>query len=153
MKHISRNRIAAAGLAGVLLLGGCSAVRSHWPFGKRSVPAAQPVQELVVQPGEEGSAPPVLQFWERNTLVIDLTGVGSSGSVTLARRPEQAWPVRLAVRLAPGRFGALEVRGGQRIVLPVSAAPGPPVTAGLPPGLYDGATPTLQVRWGAAGAF
>jgi hypothetical protein len=153
MKPMSRNRVALALLIGSALLSACSTVRSHWPFGKRAVAAPTAVQELLVEAPAEGAPAAVLQFWERNTLVVDLQGVAAAGSVRLVKRPELIWPVRIAFRMAPGRFGALEVRGAQRIVLPVAAEAGAPVTAMLPPGAVAADTKALTVSWGASGAF
>lgn len=143
-------RILVAGLALTLMLAGCTTVKSLWPFGGRAEPAPTPVHELVVQQAG-GTAAPVLQFWERNTLVVDLTGVPAEGALQLVRQPESAWPMRIAFRMAPGRFGRLEVRGAQRVAWPVSAEGAGPVTVDLPAAAVDSATPQIDVRWGAAG--
>jgi len=149
-----RNRVSGSWLlCGALLLSGCATVKSHWPFGKPAQAAPQPVGELEVRLPAEGAAPVVLQFWERNTLVIDLTGVSSAGQVVLARRADNAWPVRLAVRMAPQRFEVLEVRGAQRVLLPVATTAAGTVTAELPPGVYAAGTAALTLSWGARGTF
>lgn len=148
---MSRNpSFLVAGLALSLLLAGCSTVRSLWPFGGRSEPAPTPVNELVIsQVGDV--AVPVLQFWERNTLVVDLSGVPAEGSVRMSRQPEAAWPMRIAFRMQPGRFARLEARGDQRVAWPVSADGAGAVTVDLPASAYGSATPQIEVRWGAAG--
>jgi hypothetical protein len=59
----------------------------------------------------------------------------------------------MAVRMAPQRFETLEVRGAQRLVLPVAAAATGAVTAELPPGTYEQGTTELTLSWGASSAF
>ncbi|MEO6185962.1 MAG: hypothetical protein ABIP38_14210 [Steroidobacteraceae bacterium] len=148
-----RNRVSGSWLlCGVLLLAGCATVKSHWPFGRSAPVAPLPVSELDLKLPVDGATPVVLQFWERNTLVIDLAGVPGSGQVMLVRRDGNAWPARLAVRMAPRRFEVLEVKGAQRIVLPVASAESS-VTAELPPGIVDPGTAALTISWGAKGAF
>ena len=147
-----RNRAILLLAAGLLAIGGCATVKSHWPFGKARAVAPVPVQELRAEVSAGESSPAVLQFWERNTLVVDLTNVANAGQVQLIRDSARSWPVRVAFRMLPGRFEALEVRGAQRVVLPVSAGNGA-VTAVLPPGAYDSSTTRLDLRWGAKGDF
>jgi hypothetical protein len=149
-----RNRVSGGWLlAGALLLSGCATVKSYWPFQRTAVAAPPPVSELELKLPLEGAAAVVLQFWERNTLVIDLQNVPSAGQVVLVRRDGNSWPVRMAVRMAPQRFETLEVRGAQRLVLPVAAAGAGAVTAELPSGTYDEGTAQLTISWGAKGAF
>jgi hypothetical protein len=147
-----RNRAILLLAAGLLATGGCATVKSHWPFGKSKVAAPEPVQELHVQAAAADAAPAVLQYWERNTLVVDLTNVASAGQVQLIRDPARTWPVRVAFRMAPGRFETLEVQGAQRVVVPVAAGTGA-VTSVLPAGAYETATTTLSLRWGARADF
>jgi hypothetical protein len=54
--------------------------------------------------------------------------------------------------MAPARFEVVEVRGAQRVVLPVSAGSGT-VTAELPSSTYNEGTTSLTVSWGAKSAF
>lgn len=147
-----RNRAILLLAAGLLATGGCATVKSHWPFGKGKVAAPELVQELSLQSTTAEATPTVLQYWERNTLVVDLTNVASAGQLQLVRDPGRTWPVRVAFRMLPGRFEALEVRGAQRVVLPVAAGSGN-VTVLLPPGAYDGSTTRLALRWGAKTDF
>jgi len=147
-----RNRAILLLAAGLLATGGCATVKSHWPFGKAKVAAPEAVQELKVQAVAADAAPAVLQYWERNTLVVDLTNVAGTGQLQLIRDPAHAWPVRVAFRMAPGRFEALEVQGAQRVVVPVAAGNGA-VTSVLPAGAYESATTTLSLRWGARADF
>jgi hypothetical protein len=149
-----RNRVSGSWLlCGVMLLSGCATVKSHWPFGKTAQAAPVPVSELEVKLPAAGPVPVVLQFWERNTLVIDLTAVASAGQVVLAHRVDRPWPARLAVRMAPRRFEVIEVRGAQRVVLPVASADAGALTAELPPGVYDAGTAELTISWGGKGTF
>ena len=132
-------------LGALLLLGGCSHL--HWPWHRSPPPAPPPVHELDVS----GSATPA-QYWKRNTLLIDLSAAAGSGSLVLKPASGTTWPVRLAFRVTPGAFGALEVRGAAREVLPIGAAGGKPVDLELPPGIYRADTPQISVSWGAAQA-
>ena len=146
-----RNRAILLLAAGLLATGGCATVKSHWPFGKAKLAAPEPVQELHVQAATD-AAPVVLQYWERNTLVVDLTTVASPGQLQLIRDPARTWPVRIAFRMAPGRFETLEVQGAQRVVVPVAAGNGA-VTSVLPAAAYEAATKVLSLRWGARTDF
>jgi hypothetical protein len=135
----------AATLAALLALAACSHL--HWPWHHAPPPAPTPVHELDVS----GSATPP-QYWKRNTLLIDLSGLAGSGSVVLKPAAGNSWPVRLAFRVTPGSVGALEVRGAAREVLPISASGTRPVDLELPPGIYVAGTPQITVSWGAAEA-
>jgi hypothetical protein len=131
-------------LALALAAGGCSHL--HW-FGHKGA-AAPPaaVHELDIA----GAAPDTYpQHWQRNTLLVDLSAANGSGSVILQPVDGNGWPVRLALRVTPGAIGALEVRGAQRVFLPI-AATGRPVDLELPPGVYTPTTAQLTVSWGAS---
>lgn len=128
-------------------------MRSHWPFRGHGAPPPQPVAELVVELPGQGAPPVVLQHWERNTLIVDLTSVAGAGHVTLRASAERGWPMRIAFRMSPRRFEELEVRGAERVLLPVATGSSEPVTAELPPGTYGADTDALLVSWGAAGSF
>ncbi len=147
-----RNRISGGWLLAALLLTGCASMKSHWPFGKGQGKSPPQVTELELQSPASGSPSGILQFWERNTLVLDLQNVPAAGQVVVKRRARNSWPARIAVRMAPQRFEVLEIRGAQRVVLPVAGGPGA-VTAELPPGTYDQSTAALTISWGARGAF
>jgi hypothetical protein len=143
-----RHRVILLLAAALLASGGCATVKSVWPFGKSRAAAPLPVRELRVEVAADQAMPVVLQFWERNTLVIDMQGASSAGQMRLVRESGNRWPARIAFRMAPARFEALEVRGAQRVVLPVSAG-SDAVTVELPPGVHDAGTSALAVRWGA----
>ncbi len=154
MKPMLRNGLIRAGALILLAtLAGCTTFRNHWTFTRSVPPPPPPVAELIVGWPQDGTPPVVLQYWERNTLVLDITNVGGQGRITLRPAPEKTWPARLAFRMAPRRFEELEVRGAQRLLLPVAAAGTEAVTAELPAGLYRKDTVELAVSWGASGAF
>ncbi len=133
-------------LAALLTLGGCSHL--HWPWHHSPPPPPTPVHALEVS----GSATPA-QYWKRNTLLVDLSGAGGSGSIVLKPAAGGSWPVRLAFRVTPGSIGALEVQGAAREVLPIGASGTHPVDLELPPGIYLADTPQISVSWGAAPAL
>jgi hypothetical protein len=137
-----------------LLLAACAPLRAHLPWQAALPPAPVPVRELEVTLPTAAPISIVLQFWERNTLVVDLQAVASTGELRLKPQPGAAWPLRLALRAAPGHFEALEVNGAQRAVYPVGAGRSDlPVTLTVAPSVYQGATPELLLRWGAAASF
>ena len=143
----------AVALMAAACLSGCAQVRGLWPWHAKAPPAPTPVHELnVVVPADE-AVPIVLQYWERNTLVVDLRDVPSRGQVMLQRRDGQVWPVRIAFRATPGRFETLEVRGAERAVYPIAADRSAPVTVDLPPSAYAATTTGLALSWGPASAY
>jgi hypothetical protein len=145
--------ILVAGLGLALGVSGCSTVREHLPWRHRSPPAPAAVRELqVVVPGD-AQVPIVLQFWERNTLIVDLTGVAAKGSVELRPGESGRWPVRLALRFQPGRFEAVEVRGAQRTVFPVTDDRKGTATVELPPNVHPADAASLRLTWGARSDF
>ena len=132
---------------GVLAVGaaGCSHLR--WPWHHQPPPAPTPVHVLDVS--GTGASAVLAQYWKRNTLVLDMSAASGSGSVTL-RPPVDGWPVRLALRVTPGSLGELDVRGAQRVVLPIVPAAGKPVVLELPPAVYSPKTVEVTVAWGPA---
>jgi hypothetical protein len=144
--------IQVAILASTLALSACAGMRPIWPFGKAAVAAPQPVHELEIVAPADPAKPVVLQFWERNTLVVDLQAVAAAGQVQLARQAGGMWPARLALRVMPGRFDAIEIRGGQRLLAPVSTG-ATPVTIEVPGSIYDARTELLTIKWGAGSSF
>jgi hypothetical protein len=73
--------------------------------------------------------------------------VAGSGRARLAPKPGAAWPVRIAFRVRPGAFGALEVRGDQRVVMPIAPEGGEVRDLELAPGVYTSSTQTLEIGW------
>jgi hypothetical protein len=143
-----RARQDAALRLGLWLLALSCAGCGHWPFHRHAPPPPPPVHELDIQ----GSASPDTypQYWQRNTLLVDLSSVSGSGSITLKPAAGTSWPVRLAVRVTPGSIGVLEVHGAQRVTLPIAPTPAKPVDLELTPGLYPASTQALTVHWGPA---
>ena len=146
------NRAIAPLSAAIILLGAlsaCASIQSRWPFAAKPVEAPRPVHELAVQVPTGAALPVVLQYWERNTLVIDLQNVPDSGAMSVAPETGHAWPARMAFRMPPARFQQLDVRGDQRVQLAVAAG-AEATTAELPAGVYAARTARLDLRWGSA---
>src|SRR6185437_7589873 len=93
----------------------------HWPFHwhHHRASATQPVQELSIQMQSAANAKAIAQYWDRNTLLLDLTGVSGEGSALMAPRPGTAWPARLEFRVQSGSVANLEVSGAQRVLFTV----------------------------------
>jgi hypothetical protein len=121
----------------------------HWPWRHRKPAAPPPAQELSLAAADGGVPAPILQFWDRNTLQLDLTAVSGEGGAVLRPSPGHAWPIRLEFKVQPGRFVHLEVTALQRVVFEVPAQ-GAPVVFRLAPGTYVRDTPQITVRWSAA---
>jgi hypothetical protein len=137
-------RTAALALA-CLLVAGCSHVQ--WPW--RHQPPRPPVPVYEVDLGASGDDG-YLQYWKRNTLLLDLSSAGASGQITLKPIEGSTWPVRLAFRVRPGAFAVLEVRGDERVSLPINPTGSAPIDLELAPGVYTQKTPQLTVSWGPA---
>jgi len=138
-----RGLSCAAALSLALLGTGCA--HMHLPWHHPPPPPPAPVHELDVTGA--GTYP---QYWKRNTLLLDLSSASGSGSVTLKPVAGTSWPVRIAVRVRPGAFPVLEVRGDQRLNLPISSSGAAPVDLEFTPGVYTAKTPRIVVSWGAA---
>ena len=132
----------------VMLCGLTACSHLHWPFHRRPPPPPVPVHELTEKPLPGASAAEFPQYWKRNTLVLDLQSVTGNGGVLLEPRSGAGWPVRLALRVMPGSVGQLEVRGDQRLILPVTASGTKPIDLELAPGIYTSATAQISVSWG-----
>ncbi len=132
------------GLLGLLVfVSGCG----HMPWHRKPPPPPQPVNELTITSGEGAAPASVLQYWKRNTLVVDLQGLSGTGSVVMKPREGTTWPVRVAFRVMPGQFGILTVRGEQRMLIPITAQGSKPVDLELSPYVYTTKTPQLEVKW------
>jgi hypothetical protein len=145
-----RNRLGFAGFMGaVVLVAGCSHVSGmHGPWSRKAPVAPTAVNELV-EMGSNGTAAAYPQYWKRNTLLVDLHEAAAEGSLVLTPRAGTQWPVRLAFRVTPGSLGALEVRGEQRMIIPVAQEGGQPIDLELVPGVYTPTTAQITVRWSA----
>ena len=133
----------AASLALVVLVSGCA--HMHWPWHHPPPAAPAPVHVLDIQGGGATSYP---QYWKRNTLLVDLSAASGSGSITLKPAEGEVWPVRVALRVTPGAFPALDVRGDQRQNLPISTSGSAPIDLELAPSVYGARTPQVVVSWG-----
>jgi hypothetical protein len=96
------------------------------------------------------AGPGIAQSWDQNTLLLDLTREGGQGGATLTRLPGAGWPIRLEFRVRPGAFARLVVQGAERVIFAVPAH-GPPLILRLDPGVYVTDTPSITLRWSAAG--
>lgn len=138
-------------LSGLLTIAaGCSHMpHPHWPWHRKPEPAPVVVHELVITTAE-GAELAYPQYWKGNTLVVDLRLGGEQGSAVLKPREHTYWPVRIAFRVLPGQFGALEVRAAQRVVLPITTTGTKPVDLELAPGVFIMKSPQMAVSWGPA---
>lgn len=133
-----------------LLITSCGHMPTvRWPWAAKPVPAPERADELFVTQGQGNTEAAYPQYWKRNTLVLDLQGAPSSGVVTLQPRTGTQWPVRVALRVMPGQVGTLEVRGDQRMILPITVEGSKPIDLELTPGIYTAKTPHIVVSWGA----
>jgi len=148
-------RIAAVAVsltfAGSLGLAGCASVSKHLPWGHKGPPVPEVSTALTVA-GPDGASLSWPQVWQRNDVVLDMAGVAATGSAVVMPRGGLAWPVRMALRVAPGTIGSIEVRGAQRLVIPVPATGTGTVDLELPPGVYVAATKQITLNWGAVNA-
>jgi len=135
------------GLAAAVLTGCGSLPQLSWPWASAPAAAPQPVDELTFASGA-GAA--IAQYWEGNTLILDFTAVGSEGQASATPTHARGWPLRMAARTWPGRFGALEVRGAQRALLPLTTEGSATVDVAIPPGVFAPGTPQIELRWGAS---
>jgi len=140
---------AAVAAALAVLLAACGHVQHlRWPWSDRPAPPPEPARELVVTEVEGASPAAFPQYWNRNTLVVDLQRLTGAGSAVLMPREGAQWPMRLAFRVVPGRFGVLEVQTDQRVILPIAAEGTQPVDLTLDPAAYSPQTERMVLRWG-----
>jgi hypothetical protein len=151
MTHRPVRAVSIVMLAGLLTIAaGCSHMpHPHWPWHRKPAPAPEVVHELVITT-PEGAAADYPQYWSGNTLVVDLRLGGSQGNAILEPREHTVWPVRIAFRVMPRQFGALEIRAAQRVVLPITTAGTKPVDLELAPGVFIMKSPQIAVSWGPA---
>jgi hypothetical protein len=135
-------------LALLTIAAGCSHMpHPHWPWHRKPAPAPEVVHELVIKT-PDGADVTFPQYWKGNTLIVDMRLAGGQGSVVLKPREHTLWPVRIAFRVMPGQFGALEVHAAQRVVLPITTAGTKPVDLELAPGVFIMKSPQMAVSWG-----
>ena len=137
-----------------LAITACSSMRTPhlWPFYKKPKPVPEAVHELNLV-NADGSTANFPQYWKRNALVIDLSGVSGAGGFA-ARLPEDTtWPVRVAVRVRPGSVGQIEIQGEERSVLPVSTEGSANIDLELASSVYTPRTAAIYISWGPQPAF
>ncbi len=78
------------------------------------------------------------------------SGLAGSGAAVVMPRAGLGWPVRVALRVTPGSIGAIDVRGAQRLVVPVPASGAGTVDRNCRPGVYVAATKQITLNWGPA---
>jgi hypothetical protein len=123
-----------------------------WPFYKKPKVGPQAVNELNLV-NADGTPATYPQYWKRNTLVIDLSGVSGTGSFA-ARLPEQSvWPVRVAVRVRPGSVQQIEILGEERNVLPVATDGTLPIDLEFASSVYRPRTAAIYISWGSMPMF
>jgi hypothetical protein len=128
-----------------LALSGCATLW-HWPWHHRQKPPPQPVHYVTVV---SDNAAGIFQYWDRNTLQIDLTALSGEGTATITPIKSAGWPVRLEFKVRPGSFGWLEVVAAQRVVFQVQPQ-GKNLLMKLAPGVYLPDTESITLRWSAA---
>lgn len=138
-------------LAASLGLAGCASVSKHLPWAHKATPPPELSTALVVT-GSDGTPLTWPQVWQRNDVVLDMAGVAATGSAVVMPRSGLAWPVRVALRVTPGLTGTIDVRGAQRLLIPVPAAGTGSVDLELPPGMYVAATKQITLNWGPVSA-
>jgi hypothetical protein len=126
-----------------------SACAMHWPWQRRPAPPPQPVQQVTIVAEAPAAATTIVQYWDRNTLLLDLTAVGGEGGATLTPIKALGWPVRLEFRVRPGSIARLEVLAAQRVLYAVPAQ-GAPLLLKLAPSAYHADTAQIMLRWSAA---
>ena len=129
--------------ATALLLAGCGSM----PWGKTPPQPPVPVTELVELASDGTPTHAFNQYWKRNTLVLDMQGAATQGSIVLKRREGAKWPVRIAFRVTPGSIGLLEVRGDQRMLIPVTRDGTQAIDLELVPGVYTASTQQIAIMW------
>ncbi|HEX3838773.1 MAG TPA: hypothetical protein VHW25_17600 [Steroidobacteraceae bacterium] len=136
-------------IAASLGLAGCASVAKHLPWGHKAPPVPEVSTALTVA-APDGATLSWPQVWQRNDVVLDMAGVAATGSAVVMPRSGVAWPVRVALRVVPGSIGSIDVRGAQRLVIPVPASGTGTIDLELPPGVYVAATKQITLNWGPA---
>jgi hypothetical protein len=117
------------------------------PIYKKPTPVPEAVNELKLV-NADGTPANFPQYWKRNTLVIDLSGIGGAGNFA-AQLPEgTTWPVRVGVRVRPGSVGQIEILGEERNILPVAAEGTAPIDLEFAPSVYTARTAAIYISWG-----
>ena len=145
-------RIAVIAILAASLCGqaGAAAARSkHWytPWRKAEVAAPVLVVELPVESTDGSAAPTLPQYWDRNTLRVDLGQLPGSGTLRLLPSAVNGWPLRIVFAARPGSFRQLEVSGDKRVVFNIASDGSEAVVLALGSNAYTAATKALTLRW------
>jgi hypothetical protein len=129
--------------------GSAEARAKHWytPWRRATIAAPVPVSELSVATLDNASAPSLPQFWNRNTLRVDLGGLAGSGGLALAPNAVNGWPLRIEFAVRPGSMKQLEVVGDTRVLFAVTAEGAETLLLPLGSGVYTPSTKLLTLRW------
>ena len=146
-KPVAAPAAASLLLAAALGLAGCASLSAHLPWRHKAPPPPEVSTALTVAT-PEGVALSWPQVWERNDVVLDMSAVAPTGTAVVMPRSGLAWPVRVALRVTPGAIGSIDIRGAQRLVLPVPAGGKGNINIELPPGIYLPATRQITLNWG-----
>jgi hypothetical protein len=149
----TKDMLCSSGCRNIALIAALSlsvsACAMHWPWKRRPVPPPQPVQQVSIVADAQGSATTIVQYWDRNTLLLDLSAVGGEGGAIVTPTKALGWPIRLEFRVRPGSMAQLEVLAAQRVIYAVPAQGGP-LLLKLAPGAYHVDTAQITLRWSAA---
>lgn len=141
-------------IAAAMLLAACTSHPalhpSHWhmPWQRAAATAPVPVAELGLEADGSNPLPSVVQYWNRNTLHVELGAVTGTGSFRLLPSAVNGWPMRIEIAVQPGSMNQLQVRGDQRVVFNVTtSAVGGLQVLQLGSGVYSAKTPAITVSW------
>ena len=119
----------------------------RWPWHARATAPPRPVEVVAIRSADGVPVRAFPQYWLRNTLLIDLSGAASSGTIVLGRREAGSWPVRLAFRVRPAEIKMLEVSAAQRLLMSTSTEAGDQIELEVAPDVYGRDTQSITVRW------
>jgi hypothetical protein len=125
----------------------------HWPWTHAAAAASSRAVSVLAVTSDAAPAArraPIAQYWDRNTLLLDLTKLSGAGGATLTPvAANGGWPVRLEFRVQPGTIARLQVTGAQRVTFIVPAH-GATEVLKVDPGVYLADTARISLRWSAA---
>jgi hypothetical protein len=129
----------------VLLCLMLSACAVHWPWKhhRPKPPPPPPIHYVTVSNPWDGV---IRQFWDRNTLKLDLTGLSGEGEAIVAPVESVGWPVRLEFAVRPGSFTRLEVVAAQRVIYAVPGR-GRIMILKLDPSALTPTTGSVTLQW------
>ena len=140
-------KLLGAALAALLVMGCAHHPHLAWPWHAKALPPPSPVELIAIRSEDGVPLRAFPQYLERNTLLVDLSGAASTGTIVLTRREGMSWPVRLAFRVRPAEVRMLQIEADQRLLMPTSTEDGDTVTLPVAPGAYARDTPSIRVHW------